>query len=158
METLVFGIVVAIFIAAGIWIGSSKSGKDLTLGLVLFPNIFKTIGIIVIVLSIIFVAYSNTLHEEIWKLIGRHCLNLGLFIYCFSRDKLEDELIKTVRLRSFYTSVIAAIIVNVLLNFLNFVIVGDKPYIEASDNLVTIMLGVYAFSFGSLKRKVFYGK
>jgi hypothetical protein len=157
METLVFGIVVAIFIAAGAWIGSSKSEKDLTLGLVLFPNIFKTIGIIITVVSIAFVTYFALHIKEIWESIVMHGINLGLFFYCFAKDKLEDELTRSVRLRAFYTSVIVGIVLLVSTSFVEF-LMGDKEYVYSATKLVTVILGVYAFSYVKLRRKVFYGK
>lgn len=158
METLIFGLVVALFLGFGIWIGRTKSEKGLPLSLHLLPHAFKLVGLLIAILAFVFVAYSDFENQEIWKQIGRHCINLGLFIYCFSKDKAEDELTNSIRLRSLFTSVISVIIVNILINFLNTLLGGGESQIEAADKLITLMFFVYAFSFASLKRKVFYGR
>lgn len=158
MEKIVFGVIVAAFIAAILLSRkTNKSKKELDHQLFLFPNYFKIIGLIIAIASIIFVAYSATQDEETWKAIANHSINLGLFFYCFAKDKQEDELISIVRLRSFYNSVLAGIGFIVLMHFMEF-LMGNEAYVYPTRQFMTILLGVYAFSFASLKRKLYYGK
>lgn len=158
MGKVIFGLIVAVFIAS-IWLGGrkNKSKKELDHQLFLFPNFFKPIGLIIAIVSVVLVAYSDTQDAETWKAIAMHSINLGLFFYCFAKDKQEDELTASVRLRSFYTSVISGIILLIIMHFIDFLL-GNESYVYPARQFITILLGVYAFSFASLKRKVFYGK
>lgn len=153
MKTYIFLIFVILFIGAGIWLGSKKSKENISESLPLFPRYFKIIGFIWTLVSLGLIAYSDTQHEEIWKIIFNYSANLGLVFICFSKDKIEDELTNSIRLRSFYTSVIAGFIVLVILNFANFML-GDEISDYPARQLVTVILATYAFGYASLKRKV----
>ncbi len=158
MEVYIFALITVAFLGA-IWFGSrnAKSMHNFSQQLILFPNIFKALGVLLVVISVAMVVHSAMHEKEVWKSIAMHSTNLGLFFYCFAKDKLEDELTSSVRLRAFYTSVISGIILLVFTSFIEF-LMGDKEYVYSATKLVTVILAVYAFSYTSLKRKVFYGK
>jgi hypothetical protein len=158
MEKFIFGLIVAAFIVA-ILLGrkANKTKKELDYQLFLFPNYFRSIGLIIAIVSVVFVAYLDFHGEELWKTIAIHSINLGLFFYCFAKDKQEDELTGTVRLRSFYNSVLAGIVFVVLIHFMEFLL-GNEQYVYPAKQFITLLLFVYAISFAILKRKVFYGK
>lgn len=158
MEIYIFAAITAAFIGA-VWFGNrnAKSNNEFSQQLILFPTYFKSLGLILAVISVPMVIYFFMQEKEVWQSITHHSINLALFFYCFAKDKQEDELTSSVRLRAFYTSVISGIILLVFTSFIE-LLMGDKEYVYPATKLVTIILAVYAFSYASLKRKLFYGK
>lgn len=157
MEKYVFAVIVLVFLGLAYFLFPRKPKGNNLRSLVLFPHWFKPLGIVLALVSFVLVAFLDFTDEEIWKGIATHCINMGLFFVCFSKDKLEDELTNTVRLHAFYTSVISGFAFLVLMHFLDYVM-GNDEYIYPARQLITIILAVYAFRYAALKRKVFYGK
>lgn len=157
MEKYIFATIMLCFIGVGIWLGKDSRKLNGYQKLILFPYFFKFIGIAWTVISTILVVIVGLNELKLWQVIFYQNINLGLFFVCFSRDKNEDELSNTVRLHSLYHSVISGFTVVILFSFLNF-LNGDKDLTYPARQLITIILGVYTFSYSALKRKVFYGK
>jgi hypothetical protein len=157
MEKYIFVVVVLVLFVGGFFLNRKKSVKNISEGLILFPHWFKQIGILLAFLSFVVVEFLDFPEEDIWRVVSHHGINLGLFVVCFSKDRLEDELTNFIRLRAFYTSVIVGFMVVILAQSLIYLI-GDENAVYPARNLITMILVVYAFSFASLKRKVFYGK
>lgn len=157
MEKYIFAAFVIVFLGIGFFMIRKKSEKNISEGLLLFPHSFKPIGIVWALVSFVLVAFLDFRDEPVWKAIASHSINLGLFLVCFSKDKLEDELTNSIRLHAFYTSVVAGFVVLILMHFLDFLL-GNNGYVYPARQFVTIILAVYAFRYASIKRKVFYGK
>ena len=157
MEKYVFAVIVIVFLGVAYFLYPRKSKDNILQGLILFPHWFKPIGIIWALVSFVLVAFLDVQNEPVWKVIAIHSINLGLFFVCFSKDKLEDELTNSIRLHAFYTSVVSGFVILVLMHFLDFLL-GNNDFIYPARQLITVILIVYAFSYASIKRKVFYGK
>ncbi|HYQ56026.1 MAG TPA: hypothetical protein VEP89_01680 [Draconibacterium sp.] len=157
MEKLIYALLTLVYLGVGSWLVKGQKKNSITQSLRLFPYLFKIIGYIWVGISLIMVVVWGLKSLEVWQIIAHHNLNLGLFLLCFARDKREDELSNLVRLRAFYYSVVSGFVVVILFNFLNLVL-GDDELSYPSRALITIILAVYAFSYSTLKRKVFYGK
>lgn len=157
MEKYVFAVIVVVFLEVVYFLFPRKSKDNILQGLILFPHWFKPIGIVWALLSFILVPIFALQNEEVWKVITIYSVNLGLFFVCFSKDKLEDELTNSIRLHAFYTSVISGFAFLVLMHFLDFLL-GNNDYAYPARQFMTLILVVYAFSYASIKRKVFYGK
>lgn len=157
MEKYVFALVVVVFLGMGYFMNRKKSADNISNGLILFPHWFKSIGIFWALASFVLVFVFASREEQIWKAISTHSINIGLFLVCFSKDKLEDELTNSIRLRAFYTSVVTGFCVVVFSYFVEN-LTGNTEYIYPAEKLITIILFVYAFQYASIKRKVFYGR
>jgi Na+/H+-translocating membrane pyrophosphatase len=157
MESYVFAIVVVLFFSAFYFLNRKRREKDFLNRLVLFPHWLKPIGIVWALLSFVLVAILDFSDEQSWKVIANHSINFGLFFVCFARDKQEDELSNSIRLHAFYTSMVAGFCVLVLIHFFDFIL-GNTDYVYPARQFVTLVLGVYAFRYAAIKRKVFYGR
>jgi len=75
------------------------------------PNQAKVIGWII--LSIAFIALFFTTKETTPKLISKYSMLIGLLIISISKEKIEDELVKNLRMYSFTFAFILSVFVTI---------------------------------------------
>ena len=65
------------------------------------PNYFRKIGFVIIILSFIFwlMPFYHTLNGS-FKILFGDCLIIGLFFIVIAKDKVEDEMSETIRLKA----------------------------------------------------------
>ena len=131
----------------------------------LFPNYFKKIGLIIIVLDIIaYIILLLNLSQLGGKLyfgieIWAHVLILALFFIVFAKEKVEDERIMQIRYKvmtySMYIGVVLTLLmtlINQTPSFSNIENFSNYEHYEAR-NLVTIILLLYIVYFNIEKRR-----
>jgi hypothetical protein len=124
------------------------------------PNGFKKIGIGIIIISLVIFFINKFSIENIdLKLTTKYGILLGLLILSISKEKIEDELMTSLRMKSYTFAFIAGVIITLLTNPLfNYIanIISQKQrtnFQEVGDwEILWILLSVQVFYFEFLKR------
>lgn len=120
------------------------------------PNQAKNIGWVIF--GIAFIALFFTTRDTNLKLIAKYSILIGLLIISISKEEIEDELIKNLRMHSFTFAFIFAVfiaITNPLCSYLaNFVFTEQQePFGGIGDWMILwLLLSVQVFYFGYLKK------
>ncbi|WP_415376781.1 hypothetical protein [Patiriisocius sp. Uisw_017] len=124
------------------------------------PNRFKKIGIVIIVISLVAFFVNKFSIENIdVKLTAKYGILVGLLIVSISKEKIEDELITSLRMQSYTFAFIAGVIITLLTNPLfnyiaNFISQRQQEnFQDVGDwEILWILLSVQVFYFEFLKR------
>ena len=124
------------------------------------PNRFKKIGIGIIIISLVTFFVNKFSIENIdLKLTAKYGILVGLLLVSISKEKIEDELITSLRMQSYTFAFIAGVIITLLTNPLfNYIanIISQKQqenFQEVGDwEILWILLSVQVFYFEFLKR------
>ncbi len=120
------------------------------------PNQAKKIGWIIF--GIAFIALFLTIKDTTPKLVAKYSILIGLLIVSISKEEIEDELAKNLRLHSFTFAFIFAVfiaITNPLFSYLaNFVFSEQQdPFNGIGDWMILwLLLSIQVFYFEYLKR------
>ena len=138
---------------------NTSSGNLNKLGRFQIPNYFKKIGWGLAVLafgSLIINKYS--LDNEALKTFGKYGMLLGVFLVSMSKDKIEDEFISSLRMRSYSVAFIAGVLYAFVLPLLDYLIdfarfVEGVTFKQVGDFLILwILITIQVFYFEYLKR------
>lgn len=124
------------------------------------PNRFKKIGIGIIIISLVtFLVNKFSIENIDLKLTAKYGILVGLLLVSISKEKIEDELITSLRMQSYTFAFIAGVIITLLTNPLfNYIanIISQKQqenFQEVRDwEILWILLSVQVFYFEFLKR------
>jgi hypothetical protein len=123
------------------------------------PNRFKQVGFAIFIVSFIsmFVIAFAFNNDEVLKTIGKNGILLGLFIVSLSKEKIEDEFIAQLRMKSYSFAFIVSVIYSLAMPLVNYIFDqlfrNSDGYKELGDfNILWILLFVQVFSFHRLLR------
>ncbi|OAB79806.1 hypothetical protein [Cochleicola gelatinilyticus] len=124
------------------------------------PNIFKKIGVGIIILSLVVLIVNKFSIENIdLKLTAKYGILVGLLLISISKEKIEDELVTSLRMQSYTFAFIAGVIITLLTNPLfNYIsnLISEKQaeHFEGVGDweILWILLSVQVFYFEFLKR------
>ncbi|WP_417445233.1 hypothetical protein [Joostella sp.] len=124
------------------------------------PNRFKKIGIGIVIISLVTFFINKFSIENIdLKLIAKYGILIGLLLISISKEKIEDELITSLRMQSytfaFITGVIITLLTNPLFNYIANIISQkhQENFQEVGDwKILWILLFIQVFYFEFLKR------
>lgn len=110
----------------------------------LLPNYFKTVGLSLIIISIMSAVIIKVFHlDDLFnkKILGTIFIDL-LIIFCsliiFSRDKIEDEMTFFIRLKHF-AGTFAGMVTMVILRNIMDIASGDNPKNYSATELILFM-------------------
>ena len=120
------------------------------------PNIYKKIGWGIFILS--FIALFIAERDTDFKMVAKYGMLVGLLMASISKEKIEDELIKTLRMQSYAFAFIAGVFLTITHPLFSYLanLLFDKQQ-EVFDNMgdwqiLWILLSVQVFYFELLKR------
>ncbi len=126
------------------------------------PNRFKAIGLGIFIVSLLFTlalpfTLENYEHNNLTDKAVKSVLLLGLLVISISKEKVEDELIITLRMKSYSYAFIGGVLYVMIMPYINFLIIylySSKPKIEGVSDftILGMLLTIQIFSFRSLKR------
>lgn len=125
--------------------------------LILLPTYFKWVGLATMALSVIAnIVLKQGKQElvdlsEVYRTLTLNGFILGIFFLALSKDKVEDEMTMSFRLRSMSFSFIGAIIMVVVRPVID-ILSGDTISMMSSQSVVMSMLIVYVASYYLNKR------
>ncbi|WP_430408380.1 hypothetical protein [Kordia sp.] len=126
------------------------------------PNSFKKIGIALIVFAFLFLIIRKILDIDIalgFKFIFKRATLVGLLMIAISKEKVEDEMIRTIRGQAFSMAFIAGVVytlIQPLINYIvSFFIEKDKdPLTDVGDfQILWFMLTMYLVFFYMIKKR-----
>lgn len=141
-----------VFFGLFAWIGGEKKEIAVFKKLRLLPRWVKLIGLIVFVSSLI-VPFKFDMLIGGKNYIGVNFANIGLFLICFSKDKLEDEMTNMIRLKSLYRSVILGFVYATVFYAIDFVYENEVKGTTAIQ-LVFVILLFYLINYNVTKSKI----
>lgn len=124
---------------------------------ILFPTYFKWIGLGTMVLSIIANVVLKQGKQElvdlndVYRTLTLNGFILGVFFLALSKDKVEDEMTMSFRLRSMAFSFIWAVVMVVVRPVID-IVSGDTVSMMSSQSVILSMLIVYVVSYYLNKR------
>ena len=109
----------------------------------MLPHKFKIIGSIIVIISGILLLLDFFPEKNInnWMTI---ILNIGLSIFIFSKEKINDERIEKIRLRVFKISFAISVFIAMFFSILNMYL---NTKIISASTLMTFMGVVYIFTY-----------
>jgi CDP-diglyceride synthetase len=123
-----------------------------------FPNYFKKIGVILFVLVIIVmliikgIHYNfNTTQKGNIKIVGMSLLNIGLCCIAFAKEKIDDEMMVHLKLKSIYGALIFGIVYTLISPLID-IAFNDAVQLISAQQLVTLMLFSHIGTYFFLKR------
>ena len=113
------------------------------------PNYFKKIGIAVVLLALLPVVLVKTRSVEmdqhmkdLFKVITTNALILGLLLIALAKDKIEDEMIGALKLRTMAFAFVFGVLIVIITPIV--ALISNDPISEMSGHRVVLsMLGVY---------------
>ena len=120
------------------------------------PHKAKKIGWVIFIIA--FIALFLTTKDSNPKLIAKYTILVGLLIVSISKEKIEDELVKNLRMHAFTFAFIFAVfitITNPLFSYLvNFVFTEKQELFKGIGDwmILWLLLSVQVFYFEYLKR------
>ncbi|RIA10093.1 hypothetical protein OE09_1946 [Flavobacteriaceae bacterium MAR_2010_72] len=122
------------------------------------PNIYRSIGLVVVVLSFIgltIIKFTQVSPE--WRPVLRQVMLVGLLVISLSREKIEDELIETLRSKSYALAFIIGVVYTMLQPLVNYVVdfvLGERevPKDIGYVQVLLFMLLIQVMFFELLKR------
>ena len=123
------------------------------------PNYFKKIGLGLALLSVVALVFNKmTVDVLLAKTLTKYALLFGLLLISLSKEKIEDERIILIRMRSFMIAFLIGVIYTIVIPFVDAIV--DNIFLETvtfepiKDILILwILLSMQIFSFEVLKRK-----
>jgi uncharacterized membrane protein SirB2 len=121
----------------------------------LFPPVFKLVGGILLILAflpLIFINSSDWMNaqKELMLILIFNAIILGLLFLAWSKDKVEDEMTISLRLKAMSLAFIFGILYTVFMPLLEywFAILYDEPLVVfSSQQLILTMLIFYLIIF-----------
>jgi hypothetical protein len=136
-----------------------RTRLELFLNKVQLPQKYKSIGIVMVTLSFMAISIFKFINDEpLWIGPGlKHAMLLGLLIISLSREKIEDEMIETLRSKSYALAFIIGVgysMLQPLANYFIDLILGEDDF---SSNIgyaqvLLFMLLIQVGFFELLKR------
>jgi hypothetical protein len=126
------------------------------------PNKFKTVGLVLFIISFISVPiissyFGELQHRDLFQRIAWTFAVLGLLMISISKEKIEDELMAKIRMQSYNYAVIGTVLTYLMMPFIIYVIslsFSSAAKIEGSRDipLLAVMLVMQILTFRKLKR------
>lgn len=124
------------------------------------PNSFKKVGIGIIILSLVAIIVNKlSIDNAELTLTAKYGILVGLLVISISKEKIEDELITSLRMQSYTFAFIAGVVITLLSNpLVNFIanLISDEQqqvFEGVGDwQILWMLLSIQVFYFEFLKR------
>lgn len=123
----------------------------------LLPRYFKLIGLFVIAVAFVPITIAILMHikmsmpaKELFKTCTLNAFILGLLLIAWSKDKIEDELTFTIRLKSMSWTFIWGVLFVIITPLIDFLFYGKQDL--TAQSLIMSMLFVYLIMYYLQKR------
>jgi hypothetical protein len=119
------------------------------------PNYFKKVGLLLILITIIFAVIYQFILFKKSSVLSKHIfldtLIIGLFLFSFANEKLEDERIMLIRLKAIAQAFVFALTITII-SPVFFAVFGNELRDLSSIEVILNMLTMYNISFYIQKR------
>ena len=157
METKLVQLLLLVLVVLSIglvsWLFKDKNEDAVFKKLKLFPRWFKFLGLVIVICAVSLPWIFQQLLVDGGNHLGSIYIIFGLFLICFSRDKIEDEMSNIIRLKSFYRSFGAGVVGFYFLTYIENSVSDDFSQLSA-DTLLAVILGFYLVSYYVTKSKI----
>ena len=126
------------------------------------PNKFKIVGLVLFIASVLSIIafesfFGNSKYYGLLDRIAQTGLVLGLLIISISKEKIEDELIIKIRMQSYNYAVIGAVLLYLIMPFVNYALYFNNSYTPKMDGskdvaVLALLLTIQIFTFRKLKK------
>lgn len=152
MKTAIIILAAILFVVVINKIIKDHPEKELFKQLSLFPRWVKYLGVFWFIISLIIHYYLEfNIKQE--NFAALHSMSFGIFLICFSRDKIEDEMTNVVRLKSFCRSVIL-VYVTVTIYYMVHYLMGYPDFSTPASQILLFIFIIYLANFNIAKSKL----
>lgn len=123
------------------------------------PHMYKKVGLGIIVVSVISsIGIKLFIDDSMLKQVAMYGILLGLLVISISKEKIEDELITSLRMQSYAIAFIAGVFITLTHPILSYVVFTlfekqHETFQGMGDwQILWILLGIQVFYFELLKR------
>lgn len=124
------------------------------------PHRFKKIGLGILLISFVLLFVNSfTINEELYRVMTKYGILIGLLLISISKEKIEDELITKLRMQSYSFAFIMGVVYTLLMPFVDFgldMLINPEAALfkDLGDFLVLwMLLSVQVCFFELLKRR-----
>ena len=124
----------------------------------LLPVYFRKIGLVVMILAFVPAIIVKAMNlelmqtqKEMFRVLTLNAVILGLLFFAWSRDKIEDEMTLSIRLKSMSVSFIFAVLIVIIMPFVDFLF-KDPIVVLTGQHVVISMLFFYLIMYYLQKR------
>ena len=123
-----------------------------------FPPKFKQIGMVTFILFFIGLFVNALMIEnQVLKYICKYGLLVSLMVISLSKEEVEDEMLHSLKLKSYTLAFLIAIMHTLLLPFINYVVdllLGEEPVLQESGDwmILWLLLFIQVSYYELLKR------
>ena len=127
------------------------------------PHTFKKYGIALVVISILFLFARKLFDIDVTiplKFILKRVVLVGLLMIAISKEKVEDEMIRTIRGQAFSMAFIAGVIYTLVQPLINYVVSlfvekDNEPLTDVGDfQVLWFLLTMYLLFFYMIKKRL----
>ncbi|MFK8036792.1 MAG: hypothetical protein AB8B74_00770 [Crocinitomicaceae bacterium] len=122
------------------------------------PNYFKKVGLIFVIAGFVMLIVNKALIDsELFRTILKHGILVGLLLISFSKEKIEDERIANLRMKSFMVAFLIGVAMALLLPIIDYlvhIVMNRQTEVGPVGDFVILwqLLTMQIFSFIILKR------
>ncbi|MCF8261867.1 MAG: hypothetical protein K9J12_13895 [Melioribacteraceae bacterium] len=117
------------------------------------PNYFKKVGYALFILSIVSMFINAfTVNDLMFREIVKLGMLIGLLLVSISKEEIEDELVKELRMQSYTFAFIAGVVFSLLMPFVDFIF----DYFSSGNGAIVKDLGDWQILWLLLSIQVFY--
>jgi hypothetical protein len=126
------------------------------------PNKCKIVGLVLFIASILSIIafesfFGNSKYYGLLDRIAQTGLVLGLLIISISKEQIEDELIIKIRMQSYNYAVIGAVLLYLIMPFVNYALYFNNSYTPKMDGskdvaVLALLLTIQILTFRKLKK------
>ena len=123
-----------------------------------FPPKFKQIGMVTFILFFIGLFVNALMIEnQVLRYICKYGLLVSLMVISLSKEEVEDEMLHSLKLKSYTLAFLIAIMHTLLLPFINYVVdllLGEEPVLQESGDwmILWLLLFIQVSYYELLKR------
>ncbi|MBC8754973.1 hypothetical protein H2O64_09845 [Kordia sp. YSTF-M3] len=127
------------------------------------PHTFKKFGVALVALSILFLFARKLFDIDVaitLKFILKRVVLVGLLIIAISKEKVEDEMIRTIRGQAFSMAFIAGVVYTLIQPLINYIVAlfvekDKEPLTDVGDfQVLWFLLTMYLLFFYMIKKRL----
>lgn len=127
------------------------------------PHTYRKIGVILVIISLLMMISSKIITYDFdtttLKFLSKRIILIGLLIIAISKEKVEDEMIRTIRGQAFSMAFVAGVVYTLIQPLLNYIVAlfvekDKEPFTDVGDfQVLWFLLTMYLLFFYMIKKR-----
>ena len=127
------------------------------------PHTYRKIGVILVIISLLMMISSKFVTYDFdttsLKFLSKRIILVGLLVIAISKEKVEDEMIRTIRGQAFSMAFVAGVVYTLAQPLINYIVAlfiekDKEPLSDVGDfQVLWFLLTMYLLFFYMIKRR-----